>query len=146
MAGWPVIFFLSAALAADPEPGDVAASHAGSETVEVTASGDGSATRTDVALGAEAAGRTDLAGVLEGVPGASVRRLGGLGDFAAVRLRGSTFQQVEVFLDGVPLNPDGDSVIDLATLPVSTFAQMRVYRGFSPASYGSAAMGGMSRS
>ena len=47
-----------------------------------------------------------------------------------------------MFLDGVPLNPDGDSVVDLSTLPVATFDRMLVFRGFAPARYGSAAMGG----
>ncbi len=151
MAGWSVLFLLTAALAADPSGLAVPVADAADDppgarvTVDVAAAppGSASATLTDVPLGADVAGRTDLAGVLDVVPGATVRRLGGLGDFAAVRLRGSTFQQVELFLDGVPLNPNGDSVVDLSTLPVSTFSEMLVYRGFAPARYGSAAMGGV---
>lgn len=159
MAGWSVLFLLSTAIAADPSVDDVLVPYAPAvvseadvpldatidATVDVTATpaASGSATLTEVPLGPDVAGRTDLAGVLDAVPGATVRRLGGLGDFAAVRLRGSTFQQVELFLDGVPLNPNGDAVIDLSTLPVSSFSEMLVYRGFSPARYGSAAMGGV---
>ncbi|MSP54576.1 MAG: hypothetical protein EXR69_03070 [Myxococcales bacterium] len=114
-------------------------------TVDVQAAppGSASATVTSVPLGPDVAGVTSLAGVLDRVPGTTVRKMGGLGDFSAVRLRGSTFQQVEIFLDGVPLNPNGDSVVDLASLPVATFSRMLVYRGFAPARYGSAAMGGV---
>ncbi len=138
-AGWPLLLslLLHTALADSPD--------GATATVDVSAapSGAGSATLTSVPLGPDEAGGSDLAGLLDHVPGATVRRLGGLGDFAAVRLRGSTFQQVELFLDGVPLNPNGDSVIDLSTLPVASFSEMLVYRGFSPARYGSAAMGGV---
>jgi len=118
--------------------------HAAVDVTAQAASPDGSpATLTVVPLGAEVAGETDLAGVLDRVPGTTIRRLGGLGDFAGVRLRGSTFQQVEFFLDGVPLNPNGDTVVDLSSLPVALFSDMLVYRGFAPARYGASAMGGV---
>ena len=50
----------------------------------------------------------DLGEVVEATAGATVQRLGGLGDFAAVSIRGSSFRQVTVCLDGIPLNPDRD--------------------------------------
>lgn len=86
---------------------------------------------------------TDLAEVLETVPGATVRRLGGLGDFAGISIRGSSFRQVEVFLDGVPLNPDGAAAVDLSEFPVTNLDRVEVYRGFAPPELGSAAMGGV---
>ena len=48
-----------------------------------------------------------LEDVLATVPGVRVRRLGGLGAFAGVSLRGTAFRQSLVRLDGIPLNPDG---------------------------------------
>ncbi len=143
MAGWSVSFLLLLASICSPLARAASGDEDGGATVDVVATPTPTASVTDVALGPSAAGTTDLAGVLQTVPGTTVRRLGGLGDFAAVRLRGSTFQQVEVFLDGVPLNPNGDDVVDLSTLPVASFADMLVYRGFAPARYGSAAMGGV---
>ncbi|MFN7146334.1 MAG: TonB-dependent receptor, partial [Myxococcota bacterium] len=75
--------------------------------------------------------------------GTTVRRLGGLGDFAAVSLRGSTFRQVELFLDGLPLNPDGASAVNLSELPVSAFERVEIYRGMAPVAFGSGAIGGV---
>ncbi|MFZ5479864.1 MAG: TonB-dependent receptor [Myxococcota bacterium] len=102
-----------------------------------------SASVTVLPLGADLPPGQDVASVVESASGTSVRRLGGLGDFSAVSLRGSTFRQVEVFLDGVPLNPDGASVVDLSELPPSAFSRLELYRGNAPAAFGSSAMGGV---
>lgn len=101
------------------------------------------ASLTVIPLGPDTPPGTDLAEVLETVPGASVRRLGGLGDFAGISIRGSSFRQVEVFLDGVPLNPDGAAAVDLSEFPVANLDRVEVYRGFAPPEFGSAAMGGV---
>jgi iron complex outermembrane receptor protein len=62
---------------------------------------------------------------------------------AVVSLRGSSLRQVEVFLDGIPLNPDGGEVVDLSELPPSAFSRVEVWRGDAPASYGAAPLGGV---
>ena len=85
----------------------------------------------------------DAADVLDAAAGVAIRRLGGPGAFAGVSLRGSTFRQVQVHLDGVPLNPDGSDAADLSELPAALLADVRLWRGFSPPSYGAAAMGGV---
>lgn len=85
----------------------------------------------------------DLADALSAAPGVHVRRLGGLGDYTTATIRGSTARQVEVFLDGVPLNPDGLGVVNLAELPLSGLERVEVWRGGAPAWLGSAAMGGV---
>lgn len=85
----------------------------------------------------------DVAEVLERVPGVNIRRSGGLGGFSGVSLRGSSFRQVQVYLDGVPLNPDGIAAVDLSELPLRSFEQVQVYRGFAPIPYGAASMGGV---
>ena len=46
----------------------------------------------------------DIAEVMEKEAGIQVRQSGGLGSFSSVSLRGSTSEQVMVFLDGVLLN------------------------------------------
>lgn len=101
------------------------------------------ASLTVLPLGPDLPPGEDLASVVDGASGTAVRRLGGLGDFAAVSLRGSTFRQVEVYLDGLPLNPDGASAVNLTELPVSAFERVDLYRGFAPVSYGSSAIGGV---
>lgn len=85
----------------------------------------------------------DVAGAVETTSGAVVRRLGGLGDFSAVSLRGSSLRQVQVHLDGVPLNPDGASVVNLSELPLFAFERVEVWRGFAPPSLTASAVGGV---
>jgi vitamin B12 transporter len=85
----------------------------------------------------------DLAALLDTATGVSVSRLGGLGDWSGVSIRGSSFRQVQVFLDGVPLNPDGADSVNLAELPLQVFERVEVYRGNAPAALGAAPMGGV---
>ena len=63
----------------------------------------------------------DLADVIETATGTTVVQLGGLGDLSAVSIRGSSLRQVQVFLDGVPLNPDGSAVVNLSELRFSNY-------------------------
>ena len=79
--------------------------------------------------------------VLARAAGVTVRSLGGLGQFSSLSLRGSSAQQVGVFLDGVPLGGSG-GVVNLADLPLDTLGRVEVYRGLVPVVYGGAAIGG----
>lgn len=101
------------------------------------------ASLTVLPLGPETPPGTDLAEVLDTAAGTAVRRLGGLGDYAGLSIRGSSFRQVEVFLDGVPLNPDGSHAVDLSEFPVQNLDRVELYRGFAPPAFASSAMGGV---
>jgi iron complex outermembrane receptor protein len=81
--------------------------------------------------------------LLGGVPGVAVSRLGGIGAPALVSLRGSTWEQVSVYLDGVNLNLAAGGGIDLATLPVGDASRVEVYRGATPIGFGASAIGGV---
>jgi len=83
-----------------------------------------------------------VADVLDHVPGASVRRLGGPGDPVFVSIRGSSFQQVAVYVDGVPLNAFGTLAVDLSELDLGGFDRIELYRGFAPPHLGASAIGG----
>lgn len=83
-----------------------------------------------------------VAVVLSRAPGATVRSIGGLGQFAAVSLRGSPAQQVPIFLDGVPVTGSVAGLVDLSSLPVDGLGRIDVYRGHVPVEYGAAAVGG----
>lgn len=102
-----------------------------------------SANVTVVAVDARLAASEDVAGVVEQAAGTTVRRLGGLGDFAAVSIRGSSFRQVQVYLDGVPLNPDGSEAVNLSELPLSGFERVEVYRSGAPPEFAAAPIGGV---
>ncbi|MCB9713024.1 MAG: TonB-dependent receptor [Myxococcales bacterium] len=80
--------------------------------------------------------------LLARAPGTTVRSFGGLGQFAAVSLRGSSPQQVALFLDGVPLNSSVAGLVDVGSLPLEGLHRIEVYRGYVPIAYGSAAIGG----
>lgn len=88
-------------------------------------------------------GATDVGQALDRVAGATVLQLGGLGDFSAVSIRGSSLRQVQVHLDGVPLNPDGSDVINLSELPLRAFQRVEVWRSNPPASFAAAPIGGV---
>lgn len=75
-------------------------------------------------------------------PGATVRSFGGLGQFASVSIRGSSPQQVAVFLDGVPITSSVAGLVDVGALPTDGLRRVEVYRGYVPIAYGSAAIGG----
>ncbi len=81
--------------------------------------------------------------VLASVPGVRIRRLGGLGAFAGISLRGSGFRHTLVRLDGVPLNPDGVEAVDLSRWPLAGLAQIDVTRGRPAATVGAAPVGGV---
>ena len=86
---------------------------------------------------------TDLPRLLEKAVGVQIRRYGGLGSFSTVSIRGSTAEQVLVFLDGVPLNQAQGGGVDLGDLPLAGIESIDVYRGAVPARFGGNAIGGV---
>lgn len=85
----------------------------------------------------------DVASLLEAAPGVAVQRMGGLGDWSSVSIRGSTLRQVQVYLDGVPLNPDGASTVNLSELPLAAFSRVELYRGSAPPELAASPLGGV---
>lgn len=85
----------------------------------------------------------DVGAAVDSASGTTVMRLGGLGDYAAVSIRGSSTRQVQVHLDGIPLNPDGSSSVNLSELPLQAFERVEVYRGNAPPQLGAAPIGGV---
>lgn len=91
----------------------------------------------------ELATRPDLATAVEGEPGLRVVRLGGLGAYATLSIRGSTPEQVLVVLDGIPINPADGAPVDLSSLPVGPLDAVALYRGRAPYGFGVDAIGGV---
>ena len=85
----------------------------------------------------------DLAEVLQNEAGVQVRQSGGLGSFSTVSLRGSSSDQVMVFLDGVLLNDASGGGVDLSTIALSDVAAIEVYRGVTPINFNKASIGGV---
>ena len=105
--------------------------------------GQTSASVTVIAVDETLSAGADVGSVVESASGTVVRRLGGLGDYAAVSIRGSSFRQVQVYLDGIPLNPDGAAAVNLAELPLSAFERVEIYRGNAPPAFAAAPIGGV---
>ncbi len=85
----------------------------------------------------------DLAEVLQNEAGVQVRQAGGLGSFSTVSLRGSSSDQVMVFVDGVLLNDASGGGVDLSSIALSDVAAIEVYRGVTPINFNKASIGGV---
>jgi vitamin B12 transporter len=75
--------------------------------------------------------------------GVTVRRFGGLGAFSTVSIRGSSANQVQVYLDGIPLSRARNETVNLGDLPLDSLERIDVYRGTVPVEFGSGAIGGV---
>ncbi len=96
-----------------------------------------------IVLGNQRAPSADLAQTLDRATGVNIRRYGGLGSFSTLSIRGSTAEQVQVFLDGVPLNSAVGGGVDLGGLPIGGVESVDVYRGAAPARFGGNSLGGV---
>ncbi len=81
--------------------------------------------------------------ILSTQPGVQVQQYGGLGQFSTMTLRGSSAEQVTVFLDGVKLNSAQGGAVDFSTLPLEMIDRIEVIRGAGSAQFGSDAIGGV---
>ncbi len=81
--------------------------------------------------------------LLSELPGVSITRLGASGSTAMVSVRGSTPNQVQIYVDGVPLQMASGGAVDLGLIPIADSDRIEVYRGASPIGFGSSAIGGI---
>ncbi len=90
-------------------------------------------------------GATNIGEVISTTAGAMVSDYGAPGSLQAVNLRGSSFQQVLVLLDGKRLNSAAVGGYDLSELPVPIEAieRIEIVRGPGSALYGADAVGGV---
>lgn len=75
--------------------------------------------------------------------GVQVRRYGGLGAFSTLSIRGSAANQVQVYLDGIPLSRARNETVNVADLPLDNLERIEVYRGTTPVMFGTAGIGGV---
>lgn len=85
----------------------------------------------------------DLSEVIEKEAGIQVRQSGGLGSFSTVSLRGSSSDQVMVFMDGILLNDASGGGVDLSNISLSDVEAIEIYRGVTPINFGKASIGGV---
>ncbi len=75
--------------------------------------------------------------------GVDVTNRGGEGEFSTVSIRGSSSEEVAVFLDGVRLNTTLGGTVDFSTIPIDSIERIEVIRGNASARFGTGAMGGV---
>lgn len=85
----------------------------------------------------------NLPELLDRVPGLFVQRLNGVGHYTVARVRGSTAAQVSVYVDGVQMNLTGDAAVNLSAIPADNIERIEVYRGYVPARFAGAPLGGV---
>ncbi|WP_371373862.1 TonB-dependent receptor plug domain-containing protein [Sporomusa aerivorans] len=81
--------------------------------------------------------------LLKRVPGVHIREVTGTGQYTVVSVRGSTAAQVGIFVDGVLTKLGGDAATDLSTIPVENVERIEIYRGYIPARFPGAWIGGV---
>lgn len=85
----------------------------------------------------------NLPELLDRVPGLFVQRVNGAGHYTVARVRGSTAAQVSVYVDGVQMNLTGDAAVNLSAIPADNIERIEVYRGYVPARFAGAPLGGV---
>jgi len=84
----------------------------------------------------------DLSALLAQQVGIRIKQYGGYEGFATASIRGSSSSQVNVYLDGIPLNDPYLGPANLADLPLGGIQSVEIYRGFTPPGLGWSAIGG----
>ncbi len=86
--------------------------------------------------------RVELSQLIENETGVQVRSSGGVGGFSIASIRGSSSEQVTVYIDGVPLNKASGGAVDLSLISMDNVESVELYRGSVPMELGNASLGG----
>lgn len=85
---------------------------------------------------------TELGKLIEHETGIQVRSSGGVGGFSSASIRGSTSEQVAVYVDGVPLSQASGGAVDLSLISLDDVQSVELFRGSVPMELGNASLGG----
>lgn len=84
-----------------------------------------------------------LPDILEKEAGLRIKRYGGLGSYSTLSIRGSNANQVQFYIDGVPLNNAQYGEINLAEFSTDQFQSIEIYKSGNPSGFGNSAIGGV---
>jgi len=87
-------------------------------------------------------GSTDVAEAVSDITSVNISDYGGPGGVKNIRMRGATSAQVQVLIDGRPLNSPRDGEVDLSSIPLDNIDKIEVVHGPVSSLYGSGSMGG----
>jgi vitamin B12 transporter len=90
-------------------------------------------------------GATSVAEAIQNVVGVTINDQGPKGALQTISIRGASYAQVLVLLDGMRMNSSRDGGVDLSALPVALedIERIEIVRGPSSALYGADAVGGV---
>ena len=80
--------------------------------------------------------------ILERAAGVRVQRYGGLGSYTTLSIRGSNANQVNVYLDGIPLNTAQSAEVNLSDFNADQLQSIQVYRSGAPGEFSRSGIGG----
>lgn len=80
---------------------------------------------------------TSLSESLNRQSGVHLQKYGGLEASTAVSIRGSNGQDVQIFLDGIPLDSASNQGINLGNLSLNQISKIQIFKSLSPAELGS---------
>jgi outer membrane cobalamin receptor len=98
--------------------------------------------KTVIKLNHDSAQFYTLNDILKHVNSVQIRQSGGYGAFSSVSIRGSSPNQVNVFLDGVAFDAINNSSTNLSQINLSMIKRIEIYRGNTPVSLGENPIGG----
>lgn len=75
--------------------------------------------------------------------GIQMQKLGGMGSFETISIRGASAKTVLICIDGIPLNDAGGGAISLGGIDLNQFEKIEIYKNYAPARFGGNAIGGV---
>ncbi|HLD45410.1 MAG TPA: TonB-dependent receptor, partial [bacterium] len=97
----------------------------------------------DISLKATIPKTESAADVVSQVAGVHIKRFGGLEDATSISIRGSTNAEVNVFLDGVPLDTASADGVGLGQIAATSLSRIEIFKSTSPSELGGSAIGGV---
>ncbi len=84
-----------------------------------------------------------LADVLAEQAGIQAHRLGGMGSFQTVSIRGAAAKSVLICMDDIPLEDAGGGATNLGGIDLNQIEKIEIYKTYAPARFGGNGMGGV---
>ena len=85
---------------------------------------------------------SSLAEIVATESGVQFRESGGLGSASSISLRGSSAEQVNVYIDGILLNDASSGIVNFSDIELLQAEKVEIYKGTVPVQLGNSAIGG----
>ena len=85
---------------------------------------------------------SSLAEIVATESGVQFRESGGFGSSSSVSLRGSSAEQVNVYIDGILLNDASSGIVNFSDIELLQAEKVEIYKGTVPVQLGNSAIGG----